>query len=217
MTWPEISKSPEVEDKVQNTATARATYSEGLPDIELAHAAVAIPAAAAPQASTTTRLDPAPEPAADAAADAADPEALFNIAIAQVLEVLPEIDRVYLAHVVRAKVPALGADTGVLVLGWLVETGAWPREGRAVDFMRVRRMRLPLLLLLPLLYRPVQLPVWRVVISTRLWCRSLRMRWILCRPRSCCRHHSARTTSATRSSSSTAVPAADAAEVDALV
>jgi hypothetical protein len=124
MTWPEISG-------------ARATYSlsDGLPDdIELAHVAVAFPAAAAPQASTTTSpTKPCPEPAADAAADAAHPEAFVNIVIAQVLENLPEIDRVYLAREVRANMPALDADTGERVLGWLVESGAWPREGRAVD------------------------------------------------------------------------------------
>ncbi|KAF8172695.1 hypothetical protein BJ912DRAFT_1065573 [Pholiota molesta] len=57
---------------------------------------------------------------------------LTSIAIAQVLEVLPEIDRVYLARMVRASMPALGADTGERVLGRFVESGAWPREGRVV-------------------------------------------------------------------------------------
>ncbi|KAF8196178.1 hypothetical protein BJ912DRAFT_1141053 [Pholiota molesta] len=92
-----------------------------------AHIAVAVPAAAVPQHHhQPAEPDPDPDPA-PAPAPAVDPEALITTAIAQVLEVLPEIDRAYLARLVRANVGRLGRETGERVLGWLVEGGGWPR------------------------------------------------------------------------------------------
>lgn len=104
---------------------------------------VAASIAAAAPAENQPPAHPAPALAAAAAAAAANAvdtamalEALIKLAIAQVYDILPDIERRYLEQYVRAFLPQHRAQTGSVVLRALVAKGDWPQEIAAVGARR---------------------------------------------------------------------------------
>jgi hypothetical protein len=95
-----------------------------------AHVAVTIPAPAPAQYKSPAHPAPVPAPvAANTAAVAADPGAFIHLAIAQVRDVLPDIERAYLERFVRAFLPRLpivrGNYVGSVSLSVFRRSVAW--------------------------------------------------------------------------------------------
>lgn len=97
--------------------------------------ATAPPAAApneleiAPPAPTARPSSPPPPPLGLLSPHIRPTGDLAAAATAQILDVVPDIDRAHLAQLVAAQLPEHGANTPAHVLAALFDGGVWPREG----------------------------------------------------------------------------------------
>ncbi len=94
--------------------------------------AISLPAAAPNDPNVATPIRAAPPspapPLARLSPRTQTADDLASTVTAQILDVVPDIHRGYLARLVAAQLPEHGADTSAHVLAELFDSGTWPRE-----------------------------------------------------------------------------------------